>query len=401
MTGATIDHLASVIIFIAALLLFISLFNQTIQTAVIYQQHRVLATKCSDLLDTMLLNPGIPVDAQPTVFGLHDINFTGYMLDPFSLMRSSSSTGTPVCYEKTGIMYSNTPVGFGDSLLMPINDSNPLNNVVNYSWALEKLGISGAYGFQLTLTPVVTFNIKAQQSDDTVTFNITASGVSFPLANAPVSYYFLPISLSGDYPVFLTTDAQAGTVTTNEIGNATVAFSLGESCTYVFFVYTHVGGLTGVDFYAPDFSGSQRLIPFVESLSENEVLLAHSSDVPNTTSSGELNYTSAFVKLSNENFESQDIATGEVWSGAGYAPEVINVPNYAGILVVAYRDASGSGGVAVMPWGVGSSAFPVAFGGNPAEQEWVATDMRQVLVNGVAYQAKLSLWSLKGVQVIG
>jgi hypothetical protein len=263
------------------------------------------------------------------------------------------------------------------------------------------LGINGTYGFQLTLTPVITFNIEAQRSDDTVEMLIDVRGVSFPLANALVSYYFLPVSLSGDYPDFLTEEAQADTVSTNDAGTATVTFTLDESHTYVFVAYAHIGGLTGVGFYTSDFSGSQRLIPFVESLSENEVLLAHSSDVSNTTSSGELNYTSAFVKLSNENFESQDIATGEVWSGAGYAPEVINVPNYAGILVVAYRDASGSGGVAVMPWGVGSLAFPVAFGGNPAEQEWVATDMRQVLVNGVAYQAKLSLWSLKGVQVIG
>ena len=49
----------------------------------------------------------------------------------------------------------------------------------------------------------------------------------------------------------------------------------------------------------------------------------------------------------------------------------------------------------------GPLAFPVAFGDDPAEQEWVATDMRQVLISGVAYQAKLSLWSLAGVQVIG
>jgi hypothetical protein len=114
-----------------------------------------------------------------------------------------------------------------------------------------------------------------------------------------------------------------------------------------------------------------------------------------------LTYNAAFVKLSNENFELQGNSTGYVWSGAGPTPEVITVPNYPGILVMAYKNDFGSGGIVMMPWGLGSLAFPVTFGGNPAEQEWVATDMRQVLVNGVAYQAKLSLWSLKGVQVIG
>lgn len=403
MAGATIDHLVSATIFLAATLLFISLFNQTIQTAAIYQQHRAIATKCSDLLDTMLLNPRIPLDAQPAVFGLHDINFMQYVLDPFSLMRLNSLTGNPVCYEKTGIMYSNMTVGFGNSLLMPMNDSvNPLSNVVNYSSALKMLGLNGSYGFQLTLTPVVTFNIEAQHSDGTVEMLIDVSGVSFPLAHAPVSYYFLPISLSGDYPVFLTEEARANTVTTTEAGNVTVTFTLDANCTYVFFAYAHIGGLTGVGFYTPDFSGSPHLVPFVESLSNDEVLLAHSSDVPYTASSSEeLNYTSAFVKLSNENFELQNNATGEVWSGADHDPQVINVPNYAGVLVVAYRNVSGSGGVAVMPWGVGSLAFQVTFGGRLAEQEWVATDMRQVLVSGVAYQAKLSLWSLQGVQVVG
>ena len=393
MAGATIDHLVSVTIFLAATLLFISLFNQTIQTAAIYQQHKAIATKCSDSLDTMLLNPG---NEMQTVFGLHDTEFTGYTLDPFSLMLLDSSMIDPVPYEKTGMTYSNMTVGFGNSLLMPMGD------VVDYPSALKMLGLNGSYGFQLTLTPVVTFNIEAQHSDGTVEMLIDVSGVSFPLAHAPVSYYFLPISLSGDYPAFLTEEAQADTVTTTEAGTATVTFTLDASCTYVFFAYAHIGGLTGVGFYTPDFSGSPHLVPFVESLSDDEVLLAHSSDVPYTASSSEeLNYTSAFVKLSNENFELQNNATGEVWSGAGHDPQVINVPNYAGVLVVAYRDVSGSGGVAVMPWGVGSLAFQVTFGGRLAEQEWVATDVRQVLVSGVAYQAKLSLWSLQGVQVVG
>jgi hypothetical protein len=45
----------------------------------------------------------------------------------------------------------------------------------------------------------------------------------------------------------------------------------------------------------------------------------------------------------------------------------------------------------------------VAFGENPlgsAINEWVATDVRQVIVNGIAYQAKLGLWSLEGYPVV-
>ena len=85
MAGATIDHLVSVVVFLGALVLFISLFNQTIQTAIIYQRHRYLATKCSDLLDNMLLNPGYPENwgrsnCTPASFGLQDPEFTQYRL---------------------------------------------------------------------------------------------------------------------------------------------------------------------------------------------------------------------------------------------------------------------------------------------------------------------------------
>lgn len=401
MAGATIDHLVSLTIFLAAMLLFISLFNQTIQTAVIYQQHSALATKCSDLLDTMLLNPG---NETQTIFGLHDTEFTGYTLNPYSLMLLNSSTGTPVYYNKTGMTYSNMTVGFGNSLLMPMIDVvNPMNNVVNYSSALKLLGISGTYGFQLKLTPIVNVSIAMVQSSP-LKFLVTVSGVGFPLANALVSYRLIPVSLNGTYPDYLTIPNQAGTVYTDAAGFRNITFpnfTPNATHTYVFVAYAHVGGLAGVGFYTPSFSGSQRLIPFVGSLN-GTVLLAHGADVPNTaTSSERLNYTSAFVNLSNENFELQDNSTGEVWSGAAHAPATLNVRNDAGILVIAYRDYLGNGGVAVMPWKFGSLAFPVTFGGNSTEQEWVATDIRQVIVSGITYQAQLSLWSLQGTQVVG
>ncbi|MGQ9743585.1 MAG: hypothetical protein ACUVQW_03110, partial [Candidatus Bathycorpusculaceae bacterium] len=103
MAGSTIDHLVSVTVFLGAILLFISLFNQTIQTAILYQRHRYLATKCSDLLDNMLLNPGVPENwgksnVTPYGFGLQDPEFTQYKLSPFSLMRLQSLTGTPFTY---------------------------------------------------------------------------------------------------------------------------------------------------------------------------------------------------------------------------------------------------------------------------------------------------------------
>lgn len=393
------DHLVSVTILLAAILLFISLFNQTIQTATVYQQHRASAAKCSDLLDTMLLNEGFPLEGEPSFFGLRDAGFAQYVLDSSSLMRLNSSTGDPVPYEKTQMTYSNMPVGLGNSLLMP------MDAVVNYSSALKMLGLYGAYGFQLTLTPVVTVSIT-NTSSNPLSLAVNASGSSFPLANATVSYCLMPVSLSGAYPEYLA--SQTGTVRTDAVGSALVSFSgftPSATLTYVFMAYVHVGGVTGVGFYTPAPSSSAQLVPFVGNLSARQVILAHSYDVPETAGVAEsLAYNASFV-FWDEDFTLKALPLenpdGAVTSGSGNPFGAVTLPpDKTGILVIAYGNGA-AGGVAVMPWGVGSLAFPVVFGGDPVAQEWVTTDMRQVLISGVAYQAKLSLWSLSGVQVVG
>ncbi len=95
------------------------------------------------------------------------------------------------------------------------------------------------------------------------------------------------------------------------------------------------------------------------------------------------------------------IVVGTLTSGNGNSYPSISLPSYTtGILIVSYQENSTQGGIEMMPWGIGSLAFPVSFGGNPQGQVWVATDIRQITVGGVAYQAKLELWS-QGFQVIG
>jgi len=204
MAGSTIDHLVSVIMFIGAILLFISLFNQTLQTAMLYQRHRNIATKCSDLLDNMLLNPGIPtawsrMNCIPTGFGLQDPEFTQYRLSPFSLMRLNYSEGELVYYDKTGQWYSNITIGFGKFLLVPMGQA------VNYSTATKLLGVNGTHGFRLTLTPIVTVSIYEVQSNPLI-LNVIVTGTGFPLANANLSYCFITVEATGgegSYPPIL------------------------------------------------------------------------------------------------------------------------------------------------------------------------------------------------------
>ena len=215
MASSTIDHLVSVIVFIAALVIFLGLFSQTNQTALTYERHRALSTKTSDLLDTMLLNPGLPSDwatnnNMPTGFGVQDPEFTQYRLSSFSLMRLSS-TGTTVEYDKTlqGIYYNEASLGANASLI------TPKTQCLNYSAVSKLLGINGTYGFQLSLTPTITVSIVENQAASPLSLSVTASGTGFPFANAIVNYCLILVNtnpIPGECPSYT---IQNGAVSTD------------------------------------------------------------------------------------------------------------------------------------------------------------------------------------------
>jgi hypothetical protein len=404
MVSSTVDHMIAVTVFLAATLLFIGLFNQTIQTAVIYQRHRATATKASDLLDNMLLSPGIPVnwsliDDDPTGFGLQDPEFTQYKMSPFSLMRLNSATGTPVYYYKTGLSYSNITVGSNNFLLV----SN--TSVVDYSLALRLLGINNTYGFQLTMTPIVTVEVTEDNAANPLRLSLDVQGTGFPLANAEVTYCLLTVSLGGGSPSYNTIYR---TAYTDEQGSATLVFNEvtdPELC-YAFIAYAHLGGLVGVGYYERVSSDHEYVIPFIDNLSEGRILIAHSWDVHSYDPPvAAVKYNASFVFLA-EDYTLREMpleySAGLVNYGDGKPFQVVNIPtDNPGILIITYQKSANEGGVVMMPWGISSLAFPVVFGGDPSQQEWVATDMRQVTVGGIAYQAQIAVWSLEGYQVIG
>ncbi len=408
MVSSTIDHMVAVTVFLAATLLFIGLFNQTIQTAVIYQRNRALATKASDLLDNMLLNPGIPVNwgqlnIEPTGFGLQDPEFTQYRISPFSLMRLHSTTGTPVYYDKTGLTYSNITVGSGNYLMVPYNKA------VNYSLATRLLGIGNTYGFQLTLAPIITVSVTEDRAASPLRLSVNVVGEGGPLAYATVSYCLITVKLKATavYPAYTT---QYGTLYTDEKGLASVEFTgvTESNISYVFLAYARLNGLTGVGYHERTSAGNQQIIPFIDDFSERKVIIAHSYDVhyfgPPVY---ELKYNATFVILA-EDFTLREVPmdgnygkVGQVVYGEGKPYGNVTIPtNNPGILIISYRKTPNTGGVVMMPWGLSSLAFPVTFGGDPSQHVWVANDMRQITVGGIAYQVKISIWSLEGYQVI-
>jgi hypothetical protein len=410
MPSATIDHLVAVVAFMAAILLFIGLFNQTIQTAAVYQQHKTIATKATDLLDYMLLNPGIPADwgktdTAPTGFGVQDPEFTQYRLSPFSLMRLTSSTGasgSPVYYPKTGSYYNNITLDSKTFLLLSTA------NGINYSTASELLGINNTYGFQLSLHPIIEVTVTEDPSHpaDPLRLFVNVHGQGFPLAGASLAYCFMSVELGGKTPSYI---LKYGTATTDSKGFAILEFSEvdDEELCYSLVVYAHLGGLVGVGYcHRVSDENHEYVIPFVDNISEGRIILAHSYDVqvfPPPVA--EINYNVTFV-YSAKDFTFREMplnySTGQLNYGEGKPYEVVYVPpEDVGFLIITYRKSAVEGGVVMMPWGLNSLGVPVSFGDEPSKQEWVATDIRQVIVGGIAYQAKLSLWSYEGYQVNG
>jgi hypothetical protein len=405
MPEATIDHIVSLIVFLAALLIFMGLFNQTIQTAILYQQHRYLATRCSDLLDNMLLNPGSPTNEtfhwgksnySPTSFGLQDPEFTEYRLSPFSLMRLDSASGIPFYYSRTGLFYSNLTVGFGESMFVP------LNVAVNYSAAQTLLGINNTYGFQLTVTPTITVSITEAQSNP-LTLAVDVFGTGFPLINTDINYCFMTINASGSYPSY---NVSYGRAVTDDTGSTSLNLSIdGTTQSYALVAYANLCGLVGTGYYEHATHTASYVVPLVSDFDERKIVLAHSHDISGNGDSAQITYNATLVLLAEDFTFRQmplDNCTGTINSGTGYSNLTIPTNN-PGTLIITYKESTSESGVIVMPWGIGSMAFPITFGENPAgtnSKEWVASDIRQVIVDGISYQAKLSLWSLEGYTVV-
>ncbi len=411
MVNSTVDHMVALIVFIAAIMLFIVLFNGTIQTAIEYENHRATSTKASDLLDTILLSPGTPLgwgknNYVPSSFGLQDPEFTQYVLNPFTLTRLTPFSASNITYGKTLTQtgtYNNLSVGYGGYLLMPIE------SLVGYSTASKLLGVNGSYGFQLTLTPIVSVTINQLQANP-LSFSVKVDGVGSQIANATVNYELLTVNLTSENRIPQYSIISGTADKTDVLGMTTVSFGLdSSSLSYAFFVYAHLGGLTGAGYHVNSVSSEKSVVPLVGNVSQLNVVLAHSYDI-NGYYTGEedfpINYNSTMLVLT-EDYAFRELplnVTGTLRNDNGtvYPYGSITVPTYnQGIIISVYNSSATESGITIMPWGFGSVGETLTFGGNPSNQEWVATDIRQVLVGNIAYQAKISVWSYAGVQVNG
>jgi hypothetical protein len=407
--SASVDHMISLTIFMAAILIFIGLFSQTMQTGITYELHTALSTKTSDLLDTILLNPGLPInwsqrDDTIVGFGLQNPDFSQYKLSSLSPMRLTSFAQSPVYYPRTGSYYNNNSLGVGSCLLASSAKS------INYSTVSKLLGINGTYGFQFTISPTIMVSIDKASTGAPLKLSVNAAGTGYPLANAPISYSLIIVNQdANNYPSYSTIN---GVAATDSAGFTQLSFSgiNGESQSYALIVYSYLNGLKGMGYYVHELpSFTKTVVPLIDSFQNRTITITHGDSVgqpPQAPSYSLLSYNASFVLLTEE-YTLRQVAldqsnsVGKVFydSSSGQNYSSVNLPNNDGILIVTYKGTSaGQYGLILMPWGLSSLGLPLTFGGNPTGQEWVTTDIRQVTVGGISYQAKLELWNLQGYQ---
>jgi hypothetical protein len=400
---------------LAALLLFINLFNHTIQTAISYQRHKQLATRCSDLLDAILLNPGSPSNetfhwgrrnCTVTSFGLQDSDFTQYRTDSFSLMRLLSSAKNETYSNQTQEWHSSILWGDNGGYLLI-----PKNTCVDYSTASQLLATYGTYGFQLTITPTLAINIRETGSDP-LDLTVQVSGSGLPLSNANLAYLILWSNQTGGY---LTLNYTSNATTTNSLGIAHLTFSsnpyidvLNDESAYTLIVKATAGGLCGMGYKAREtITSSGNIIPYVYDYENGIVQLIHKVGKSDSEpADGSLNFTATFYTLSDNLVPTPGNSTTGYVSCSRLQNITIPSGEYItskGFLLVTYFTSTGAQqGMISMPWGTGTFGVTVEFGDNPTTttKEWVATDIRQILIGDVSYQAMLALWSLQGYQLV-
>ena len=411
MAGASIDHMISLTILIAALLVAMTTYNQMFATAADYEQNRQVANKAVDLMNTICLSPGNPTDWGTTNssllgFGLQDPEAGGYALSPYSIMRlgtSNSSGGSQIVYyPKTGLYYNNLSANYGHGVLTPLGDC------VTYTDAAELLGVNGTYGFGIDIAPTLDVSISqvpVSPPQNHLILKVDVKGSGFPLSGATLNYNLFNVEKGSTYPSFV---GYSGVNQTDPSGSALIEFDEVDESNdaYTFIVYVSIGGVTGNGYYTHNTVDDdlQLVIPLIQDYDQGTVIIAHSWDVNGAGNPPvpEVKYNATFFILTSD-FQLQQVelvnSTGHLIYGEGNPYFVTQLPvSEVGFLLVSYkRDANRLGSV-IMPWGVGTLGVSASFdsGSSPGGYDFVATELRQVTIDGISYQVKVSTWSLSG-----
>ncbi|PVX25032.1 MAG: hypothetical protein CW716_08835 [Candidatus Bathyarchaeum sp.] len=400
MTGATIDHMVSVTILIAALMIAMLTYSSMFATAVDYDRNRQVSNKAIDLMNTICLSPGNPTNWGTTNtsllgFGLNDPAVGGYSLSPYSIMRlatSNSSGGSSlVYYPKTELYYNNLSANYGHGVFTPTGD------LVNYTDVAELLGINGTYGLGFNIAPTIEVDVTLATGYGHLALNVEVTGSGLPLSDATLNYHLFHVDDLAVIPI-------SGITQTDSSGQTVIEFeTIEEGAAFSFTVYANVGGINGVGYYTRNTAGSdlQFVIPLVTNYTSGEIILAHAWDIFEDDSlhaAVQVNAT-FFILTSGFQFQEFDLDfTSELLNyGTGKPYYTTQLPvSEVGLLVISYKKSTNEIGTVIMPWGVGTLGVSASFdsGIGSSGYNFVATELRQVTIDGISYMVKVSAWKL-------
>ena len=402
MAGATIDHMISLTILIAALLITMMTYNGLFASAVDYDRNRQIANKAIDLMNTICLSPGNPVDwgeSNDTIlgFGLQDPEIGGYALSPYSIMRLQTNNSSQLLEYPpgSGNYYNNMSANYGDAILVPVGST------INHTTVSELLGINGTYGFSIDITPTLDVDVSKVPGYGHLVLKVVVSGGGVPLSGANLVHHLLLVGDSGSTP---TITPYSGVNQTNQFGAFIIEYEdideVGDA--YQFMVYASLNGISGMGYYSQDDLGGypQFVVPLINDYDEGIILIAHSWGVHEHTETPvpAVNYYATFFTLTSD-FQLQQVHLENSTALLNYGTkdyETTQIPaSEIGFLFVSYEWGNRVGSVA-MPWGIGTLGVSPSFRTESGlgASKFVATELRQVTINGVAYQIKVATWSL-------
>ena len=403
MAGATIDHIVAVTLLLAALLVSMMMYNGLFASALDYDRNRQVANKAVDLINTICLSPGSPPEwgeTNDTVlgFGLQDPDASGYTLSPYSMMRLSSSSGGGELVEyppDSGNFYNNITAQYGDAILTPLGDT------INYTTVTELLVIDDTYGFSIEIYPTLNVSIEKIFGNGHLTLKVDVSGSGFPLIGATLNHYLLHVDKGASTSTIL---PYSGVNQTDSFGSLILEYeSVDEEYdAYHFMVYAHLNGLTGIGYYSQDDLGGypQYIVPLIKDYDQGEVLIAHSWGVHEYTETPvpASSFNATFFALTSDlQLQQMDIENSTDTLNYGSKDYVTTkLPTTeVGILFISYRWNQKLGSV-VLPWGIGTLGVSAPFGGSVGSSgyNFVATELRQVTIDGISYHVKVSAWKL-------
>jgi len=408
MAGATIDHMISLTILIAALLVAMMTYNGLFASAIDYDRNRQVANKAIDLMNTMCLSSGNPTDwgenaSSPVLgFGLQDPRVGGYALSPYSIMRLNTASSVSQLVEyppDSGVFYNNISTSYGHAILTPIGDC------INYTTAAELLGINGTYGFNVDVTPTLDVTVKQDSIDPHLKLNVTVSGSGMPLSGATLNYYLFHVESGTPFPSI--TMPPRGIAQTGSSGSVDIEFPdvVGTNPVYSFIVYVSLGGVNGVGYYTCNtVDDSTFVVPLIEGYEDGylNLILAHSGEILNPSEDATAYYNASFYTLTSDFHLQQCVipnSTGVLKSGVEQLYNTTRIyASETGLLVISYVDDEDKLGSVIVPWGVGALGVSASFGSSfgSGGYDFVATELRQVTIDGISYQMKVSTWSLSG-----